>query len=167
MVTHPSITTLPMPTSSAPQLIRTSTIQTSGSFSPAQMNPYAMHSAKANLKIDSDLEAIASNWTQEDFKPVTISERPPNSICISCIYWAEKNECYVTSVDTISLLEQLVASPARFTVEKKNRIRRNLEEFRPLTVSKAKADSEEFFKIIMAFPDPKPRNIKKHVKVFP
>ncbi|CAJ2512555.1 Uu.00g055700.m01.CDS01 [Anthostomella pinea] len=188
-ITRPSITTLPMPTSSAPQLIRTSTIQTSGSSSAAQMNPYAMYSAKANLKINGDLETMASNWTQEEwenrrrivmfnkkqqgstlstsFKPVTVSERPPNSICISCIYWAEKNECYVTSVDTISLLEQLVASPARFTVEEKNRIRRNLEGFRPLTVSKAKADSEEFFKIIMAFPNPKPRNIEKDVKVFP
>jgi hypothetical protein len=68
-------------------------------------------------------------------------------------------------VDTIYLLEQLVA--ARFTVEEKNRIRRNLEGFRPLTVSKAKPDSEEFFKLIMGFPSPKPRNIEKDVKVFP
>ena len=101
------------------------------------------------------------------FKPVGVNERPTNSICISCIYYAEKNECFVTSVDTIYLLEQLVAAPNRFTVEEKNRIRRNLEGFRPQTVSKAKAESEEFFKIIMAFPNPKPRNIEKDVKVFP
>jgi hypothetical protein len=99
------------------------------------------------------------------FSPVTVDERPPNSICISCIFWEDKNECFVTSVDTIYLLEQLVA--ARFTVEEKNRIRRNLEGFRPLTVSKAKPDSEEFFKLIMGFPSPKPRNIEKDVKVFP
>jgi hypothetical protein len=86
------------------------------------------------------------------------------SICISCIYWEERAECFVTSVDTIFLLEQLVA--ARFTVEEKNRIRRNLEGFRPLTVSKGKQESEEFFKVIMAFPTPKPRNIEKDVKVF-
>lgn len=73
--------------------------------------------------------------------------------------------CYVTSVDTISLLESLVA--VRFTVEEKNRIRRNLEGFRPETVSKVKADSEDFFKLIMGFPNPKPRNIEKDVKVFP
>ncbi|KAI1503386.1 hypothetical protein F5X99DRAFT_113690 [Biscogniauxia marginata] len=188
-ITRPSITTLPMPASSAPQLIRTSTLQTSGSSSSGQLHPYAFHSTKAVLKINGELESMASNWTQEEwenrrrivmfnkkqqgstlsttFKPVTVSERPPNSICISCIYWREKGECFVTSVDTISLLEQLVAAPARFTVEEKNRIRRNLEGFRPLTVSKAKADSEEFFKIIMAFPNPKPRNIEKDVKVFP
>ncbi|CAJ2508697.1 Uu.00g137230.m01.CDS01 [Anthostomella pinea] len=95
-ITRRSITTLPMPMSSAPQLIRTSTIQTSGSSSPSQMKPYAMYSAKANLKINGDLEAMASNWTQEEwenrrrivmfnrkqqgstlstsFKPVTVSE---------------------------------------------------------------------------------------------
>ena len=98
------------------------------------------------------------------FTPVSVDDRPPNSVCISCIYWEEKQECFVTSVDTIYLLEQLVA--ARFTVEEKNRIRRNLEGFRPLTVSKGKSDSEEFFKVIMAFPAPKPRNIEKDVKVF-
>ena len=98
------------------------------------------------------------------FQAVSPDDRPPNSVCISCIYWEEKNECFVTSVDTIYLLEQLVA--ARFTVEEKNRIRRNLEGFRPLTVSKGKPDSEEFFKVIMAFPAPKPRNIEKDVKVF-
>ncbi|KAI1453841.1 hypothetical protein F4805DRAFT_355129 [Annulohypoxylon moriforme] len=184
-----SITTLPVPTSSAPQLIRTSTLQASGSSGGGQLNPYALYSTKAILEINGDLESMASGWTQEEwenrrrivmfskkqrgstlttsFKPVAANERPPNSICISCIYWAEKEECYVTSVDTISLLEQLVAAPGRFTVEEKNRIRRNLEGFRPLTVSKAKTDSEEFFKVIMGFPAPKPRNIEKDVKVFP
>lgn len=71
----------------------------------------------------------------------------------------------MTSVDTIYLLESLVAN--HFTVEEKNRIRRNLEGYRPMTVSKGKPDSENFFKIIMGFPSPKPRNIEKDVKVFP
>ncbi|KAL7629874.1 hypothetical protein AAE478_001397 [Parahypoxylon ruwenzoriense] len=184
-----SITTLPVRTSSTPQLIRTSTLQASGSSAGGQLNPYALYSTKAVLEINGDLESMVSGWTQEEwenrrrivmfskkqqgstlstsFKPVTVNERPPNSICISCIYWLEKDECFVTSVDTISLLEQLVAAPGRFTVEEKNRIRRNLEGFRPLTVSKAKPDSEEFFKVIMGFPNPKPRNIEKDVKVFP
>lgn len=71
----------------------------------------------------------------------------------------------MTSVDTIFLLESIIA--VGFTVEEKNRIRRNLEGFRPMTVSKAKSDSEDFFKVIMGFPNPKPRNIEKDVKVFP
>jgi hypothetical protein len=143
--------------------------------------------AKAMLKIEGELSTMSDKWSDDEwqtkrrlvqfrrsqagsvitatFEPVTLENRVPNSICVSCIYWEEKQECYVTSVDTISLLESLVA--VRFTVEEKNRIRRNLEGFRPATVSKTKADSEEFFKLIMGFPNPKPRNIEKDVKVFP
>ncbi|ORX73820.1 hypothetical protein DL89DRAFT_218431, partial [Linderina pennispora] len=84
---------------------------------------------------------------------------------VSCIYWEEKHDFFITSVDCIYLLESLIA--VRFTVEEKNRIRRNLEGFRPLTVSKCKVESAEFFKLIMSFPNPKPRNIEKDVKVFP
>jgi hypothetical protein len=175
-----------------PPLIRTSTITQLPTTSGALMqsfNPYALSlgNQKANLEIDGELNTVADNFTPEEcevkrrlvqfrrsqqgstitttFEPVSLDERAPNSICVSCIWWAEKNECYVTSVDTIRLLEALVA--VRFTVEEKNRIRRNLEGFRPATVSKAKQDSEEFFKLIMGFPDPKPRKIEKDVKVFP
>ncbi|EGE83965.1 hypothetical protein RJZ56_007426 [Blastomyces dermatitidis] len=171
-----------------PILIRTSTIQHLAGAGPNQaFNPYAMYPSKAVLKIDGDLDSMTENWSPEertskrrlvhftrrqsgsiihaDFKAVAPADRAPNSICISCIYWDGKKECYVTSVDTIYLLESLVG--VRFTVEEKNRIRRNLEGFRPLTVSKAKPDSEDFFKVIMGFPNPKPRNIEKDVKVFP
>lgn len=178
-----------------PPLIRTSTLQqppspaatTAGASAGGSFNPYAMYPHKAVLKISGDLDSMADNWSggewdaqrrlvqfwrlqsgstiSTNFKPTAPEDRPPNSICISCIWWEEKKECFVTSVDTIYLLESLVA--LRFTVEEKNRIRRNLEGFRPLTVSKAKSDSEEFFKIIMGFPNPKPRNIEKDVKVFP
>ncbi|KAF7715556.1 Transcriptional regulator medusa [Penicillium ucsense] len=176
------------PSTGNPTLIRTSTLQqASGLGNSASFNPYAMYPTKAVLKLNGDLNSMAVGWSTEerqsqrrlvqftrsqngstinaDFKPVTPEERAPNSICISCIHWEGKDECFVTSVDTIYLLESLVA--VRFTVEEKNRIRRNLEGFRPLTVSKAKADSEEFFKVIMGFPAPKPRNIEKDVKVFP
>ena len=158
-----------------------------GSLSTQGFNPYAIFPSKAVLKIEGDLDKMSDNWTDEEweanrrlvqftrkqsgsvihtsFQPVTLEERAANSICVSCIWWEEKQECFVTSVDTIYLLESLVG--VRFTVEEKNRIRRNLEGFRPATVSKAKQDSEEFFKIIMGFPNPKPRNIEKDVKVFP
>ncbi|ORY70487.1 uncharacterized protein BCR38DRAFT_504073 [Pseudomassariella vexata] len=187
-ITRPTITSLPAPMHNSTLLVRTSTLQ-SQSPNSGQYNPYQLFPQKAQLKINGDLESMANGWSKEEwenrrrivlftkklqgsvvttsFRPVSVNERPSHSICISCIWWAEKGECYVTSVDTIHLLEQLVAAPSRFTVEEKNRIRRNLEGFRPLTVSKAKADSEEFFKIIMAFPNPKPRNIEKDVKVFP
>ena len=150
-------------------------------------NPYTLGPSKANLKLDGDLDSMCKDWSTEEidcrrrlvefkrkqngstieagFGPVTPQDRAASSITISCILWKEKKEYYVTSVDTIYLLEALVG--VRFTVEEKNRIRRNLEGFRPATVSKSKLDSEEFFKVIMGFPHPKPRNIEKDVKVFP
>jgi hypothetical protein len=194
-ISRPSLSSLPSPGLQAnPPLIRTSTIQQTpspattphGGHPGQHFNAYALYPHKAKLEIQGDLEAMAIHWSEEEFEsrrrlvhfrrsqsgstitttfsPVSVDDRPPNSVCISCIFWEEKQECFVTSVDTIYLLEQLVA--ARFTVEEKNRIRRNLEGFRPLTVSKGKPESEEFFKVIMAFPAPKPRNIEKDVKVF-
>jgi hypothetical protein len=188
---RPALSALPSPLAANPPLVRTSILQTpSPATTPSgaqSFNPYPPYSAKAQLKIMGDLDLLIDSWTLEEweskrrivmfkrsqsgstitttFKPVAVDARPPNSTCISCIWWEERKECFVTSVDTIYLLEQLVA--AKFTVEEKNRIRRNLEGFRPLTVSKAKAESEEFFKLIMGFPNPKPRNIEKDVKVFP
>ena len=152
-------------------------------------NPYTLYSpdSKARLHLDGNLDDVAQNWSTEelearrkiiifnrdqkgndiyaDFKVVSQNDWKNHPRSVSCIWWAEKKEAYVTSVDTILLLEALVA--ARFTVEEKNRIRRNLEGFKPDTVSKAKPETEEFFKVIMGFPNPKPRNIEKDVKVFP
>ncbi|KAI8941664.1 hypothetical protein NX059_002876 [Plenodomus lindquistii] len=180
---------LPSPSAlAAPVLVRATTLPQAGGASTAQpFNPYSMYQTKAVLKIDGDLDKMSEDWPQEEldakrrlvefkrsqhgstittsFAPVAPEARATRSICVSCIWWEEKDECFITSVDTIYLLEQLVN--VRFTVEEKNRIRRNLEGFRPLTVSKAKPDSEDFFKIIMGFPNPKPRNIEKDVKVFP
>jgi hypothetical protein len=194
-ISGPTFPTLPAPSSLAnPSLIRTSTLQQTpsppttphGGNRGQHFNAYALYPHKAKLEIQGDLNAMAREWSEDEFetrrrlvhfrreqsgstittsfKPVAIDERPSQSVCISCIYWAEKHECFVTAVDTIYLLEQLVT--ARFTVEEKNRIRRNLEGFRPLTVSKGKLDTNRFFKVIMAFPTPKPRNIEKDIKVF-
>ena len=174
-----------------PPLIRTSILQPQqSSFRTPGFNPYTIYpSAKAKLEIQGDLMHMANraNWTEEEkkvqrrlvefsrrqedsvihasFKSVSLEERTQGANCVSCIFWEERGECFVTSVDTIQLLEGLVG--VRFTVEEKNRIRRNLEGFKPLTVSKQKEDSESFFRLIMGFPNPKPRNIEKDVKVFP
>lgn len=183
--------------SANPPLVRTTALQSSptssltGTGPGTPFNPYAIYpsNTKAVLKLEGDLNSMAESWTPDEweakrrlvrfqrsqngstitatFSPVTPEEhaRAPGSIYVNCIWWEEKQMCYVTSVDTIQLLEALVA--VRFTVEEKNRIRRNLEGFRPLTVSKTRPDCDEFFKIIMGFPSPKPRNIEKDVKVFP
>ncbi|KAI9303747.1 hypothetical protein BJ944DRAFT_267876 [Cunninghamella echinulata] len=87
-----------------------------------------------------------------------------DNLVVSCIYWQERNDFFITSVDCIQLIEGLIG--VEFTVEEKNRIRRNLEALRPLTAAKTRPESVEFFKLIMSFPSPKPRNIEKDVKVF-
>ncbi|KAJ2803713.1 hypothetical protein H4S07_004402, partial [Coemansia furcata] len=158
-----------------------------GSMPLMGYNSYASLLNKANLMFENNLDSMMIDWSLEErecrrrlvqfwrrhesnnifctFKAVPAADRVPNSIVVSCIYWEAKQDFFVTSVDCIHLLESLIA--VRFTVEEKNRIRRNLEGFRPLTVSKCKADSADFFKLIMSFPNPKPRNIEKDVKVFP
>ncbi|KAG0215542.1 hypothetical protein BGX28_009590 [Mortierella sp. GBA30] len=175
-----------MPSSSSYMASSHSSSMASG-MSVGNYNQYASMLNKANLKFTGNMDDMAINWSGEEwdshrrlvqfwrrqdgndihcnFAPVAPADRQPNSIVVSCIYWAEKNDCFLTSVDCIYLLESLIA--VRFTVEEKNRIRRNLEGFRPITVSKCKPESAEFFKLIMSFPNPKPRNIEKDVKVFP
>ncbi|KAI8396409.1 hypothetical protein FOFC_20957, partial [Fusarium oxysporum] len=137
----------------APQLVRTSTI-TANTGSNASYRHISLYSVKAVLKIEGKLESMAKNWTSEEWA---------NRRRIVLFRKTQKGSTHLL----IHLLEQLIAAPNRFSVEEKNRIRRNLEGFHPQTVSKAKPDSEEFFKIIMGFPNPKPRNIQKDVKVFP
>lgn len=154
-------------------------------------DPFAHLLNKANLVFEGDLETMTKDWTPEEWEnqrrlvqfwrrqegnevtsrfepfymPTDKSKDISKLIIVSCIYYKEKNDYYVTSVDCIYLLEHLIG--VKFTVEEKNRIRRNLEGYKPLTVSKLKPESAEFFKLIMGFPNPKPRNIEKDVKVFP
>lgn len=179
-----------------PQLMRATQIPGSIAPAPMMPSHDPMYSPpggssggapRAKLELHGNLTEMAVGWSHDEwrsgrrlvqfwrrqegttihatFRPILPSQYVPNSIVISCIFREDKNECFVTSVDTIYLLEALVAS--RFTVEEKNRIRRNLEGFRPITVSKNKRECERFFKLIMSFPNPKPRNIEKDVKVFP
>ncbi|KAF8647177.1 hypothetical protein AX16_007006 [Volvariella volvacea WC 439] len=97
-------------------------------------------------------------------EPIPQEDYCESDSVISCIYREETKNCFVTSVDIIYLLERLTND--EFPVEEKNRIRRNLEGLRPTTVSKHKVGFEDFFQRIMEFPDPKPRNIEKDLKVF-
>ncbi|KAL7004847.1 hypothetical protein EMMF5_005580 [Cystobasidiomycetes sp. EMM_F5] len=173
-------------TENVPHLYRSSQIPTGSDGQPGSPT-YVSMTTKAVLQFDSDPNLMAIGWSHDEwlvkrrlvrfwrkqdgnvitstFRPIGLNEVTPETIVISCIFREDKNECFVTSVDTIYLLEALVA--VRFTVEEKNRIRRNLEGFKPITVSKTKIDSGGFFNLIMSFPNPKPRNIEKDVKVFP
>lgn len=138
------------------------------------------------LELVTPLESMCKGWDEEElgigrrlirfsrrqegYKLIVSCERikqqeyVEGDTVISCIYRADTDSCFVTSVDIIFLLESLVGEG--FDIEEKNRIRRNLEGFRPKTVSKNRVGSEDFFQQIMDFPTPKPRNIEKDLKVF-
>ncbi|KIR54295.1 transcriptional regulator Medusa [Cryptococcus gattii Ru294] len=172
---------------SQPNLMRSSHVI---GGAPAQSTSTTLISSghKAALSITGDLGTVGKGWTTEEwhtrrrlvqfwrrqegttihtqFRVISQSEwsSSQSSIVISCVFWEEKNSCYITSVDIIYLLEALVGT--HFTVEEKNRIRRNLEGFRPITVDKSKPDTESFFAEIMNLPNPRPRNIEKNVKVY-
>lgn len=159
---------------------------------PTYENRAVLEIKRAVLEIREDLNAMSGmngNWTPEErsaerrivrfwreyhgstinlfFIPLRADEQtlPPemDELRISCIYWEADRGYYVTSVDTIALLE-LVLDGATNSIEEKNRIRRNLETYNPECISKAK--DERFFELIMGFPEPKPSKIKKDVKVF-
>jgi len=54
---------------------------------------------------------------------------------------------------------------ASFDVQEKNRIRRNLEGYHPVTIKK-EGDTFLFFNQLMSYHEPKTRNIEKDIKVF-
>lgn len=140
-----------------------------------------------DLKIIGDINSVMYSWTAEErdmgrrlvqfwrqkeqtnitcvFKPVLTTQLDqPMTTIVSCIYWMERNDFFITSVDLIALIESLLG--INFNVDEKNRVRRNLEGFRPVTIGKSKPESANFFKLIMSYPDPKPRNIERDLKVF-
>ena len=167
--------------------------RSAGSSPDAGPRPYPLSINPAVLVVQGYLDAMAmqANWTPEEravkrrlvrfwrqhngttinvyFRPLRADERSlphdKNERRISCIYCEKEDKCYITSVDTIFLLELLV-DYREFHTNEKNRVRRNLESFDPETVSKSKPEKESLFELIMGFSDPKPSKIKKDVKVF-
>lgn len=144
-------------------------------------------SQSAKLVIDGNLNSVTTNWTHHEevagrrivwftryqegaevrlrFKVIEPDEWASDMTAISCIFERKRRVFYVTSVDCITLLELIIDQ--KFSVEEKNRIRRNLEVCKPTTVSKNKPELAHFFSLIMSFGPPRPRNIEKDVKVFP
>jgi hypothetical protein len=160
-----------------PQLVRASTLNLSH------------HQSALNVPVTvnflGDIFSMTSDWTQDElmnsrrlvsinciqnynhlslqFSPVAQDDYVTGSPVLSCIYWRRSGRFYLTSVELISLLEHLVN--CKFPVEEKNRIRRNLQSIKPLTISKTNEEYHELFDLIMNFSRPKPRRIEKDVKV--
>ncbi|ODV77017.1 uncharacterized protein CANTADRAFT_56973, partial [Suhomyces tanzawaensis NRRL Y-17324] len=98
------------------------------------------------------------------FDPIKKEQYDHTSPIISCIFWKEKDLHIVTSVDIILILEYLVQES--FSIEEKNRIRRNLQSLKPQTISRTNKQFGRFFKLLMSMEDPRPRNIEQDLKVF-
>jgi hypothetical protein len=172
-----------------PPLTRTSTRQQQRESQATSTNNNPLFSpftlSKVTLYIQDNLQTVCTGWSEKElevrrrlvkfqrfqkgseittsFRPVSIGKRTPKSYYVSCILSDDSKRCYITFVDTFQLLEFLIG--VRFTREEKNRFSRNLEEYKPITISRK--NEEDCYKLIIGFPDPKPVNIKKKsVKVF-
>lgn len=175
-----------------PRLVRTTSLQmnrTNLYNNVSGASPYQ----RVNLQVVGDLATMTENWTPQEFqekrrlvkfdwtqngpnlrvefKPIELDQFDNLYTVVSCLLWqnaeandAVKTKFYVTSVDVIQLLENLVSQ--RFAVEEKNRIRRNLQGLRPLTIARSKKNYADFFQQIMKYQIARPRNIEKDVKVF-
>ena len=161
---------------------------------PTYHNRAVLETKRVVLEIQGNLDAMSGmngNWTPEEhsaerrvvrfwreyhgssinlfFIPLRADEQalPPemDELRISCIYREEKSDYYITSVDTIALLELILDAGPGDNTQEKNRIRRNIDSYH-IKPCISKANSERFFELIMGFPDPKPSKIKKDVKVF-
>lgn len=97
---------------------------------------------------------------------------PKSSEVASCIYVPNvasrlQNTCIITSFDFINLIAWMLRKPPWFLVDERNRVRRNLEIFRPETLYKEGPYEEwDIFKQVTSYQHPKPWNIQKDFKVF-
>jgi hypothetical protein len=153
--------------------------------SVADLQTWSQDELKIGRRLVHFKRNITNNRINLSFKVIKPEERQPNQLTISCILWERrewneaeqrhrtKRSCYVTSVDTISILDHILTQRQnhKFPTEEKNRIRRNLEHYKPLTVKKPDPNQpheglDALYTVIMGFPQPKPRNIEKDIKVF-
>ncbi|KAB8227282.1 uncharacterized protein BDW43DRAFT_294515 [Aspergillus alliaceus] len=111
-------------------------------------------------------EVVQENTRKVVLSPITQDKWRPNTKCISCIYWREQHEHYITSVDVLLLLE--VVSGLSFAAADRIRIRRTLERFKPITINRKERDSwtDEISRLILNLPAPKPMIIQKSTKIF-
>ncbi|RHZ45975.1 hypothetical protein Glove_640g14 [Diversispora epigaea] len=139
---------------------------------------------KTKITIEGDLQQVTKNWSAEDYRKrrrlvkftrqvegneikasfsvLRPDEEAGNGTYVSCIWEENKGKFCVTSVDIINLVGGLTG--VRVTKAEQTRMRRNIETFKPKTVGKSKNGG--LYGTIMSFPNPRPQNIEKDIKVF-
>lgn len=101
------------------------------------------------------------------FIPISGNEQDDGDVVVSCLLPPEQSDCFITSVDFIRLIALLVAPTGKnLSINAKNRIRRNLEVFHPVTIKKTDSKTAALFNYLMCMRDPKPVTISKDIKIF-
>ena len=141
------------------------------------LSQWTLQECQENRRIVAFHKIARGDVIQLDCFPVPAQEYKESMITISCIRWIPSpphelnhklaGKCVFTSVDIILLLERLTRDNGQplFSVQEKNRIRRNLEGYHPKTVKK-EGVTLRFFNQVMSYTQPKARNIEKDIKVF-
>ena len=128
----------------------------------------AQNWSPAELNVQRRLVYVTSYWEKNtlciEFRSLTPEVLRTYHTCISCIWWQEKEEYIITSVDLYRLLESFLGT--KFALEGFNQFQRIHDDFRPLTVSEAKGN-REFFQLLVEFSKPNVARTGKIVEVFP
>ncbi|KAJ3039800.1 hypothetical protein HK097_002732 [Rhizophlyctis rosea] len=106
------------------------------------------------VKLDRSPDSNEPQKIRFTFTPFSQTAQINKEVVVSCIMWdhGHRQGCYITSVDVLYLLESIMLK----SIEEKNRIRRNIENLGPTTISKNKQDTATFFaQIMVTSPHPK------------
>lgn len=88
-----------------------------------------------------------------------------NPLAISCIWWQEKDEYFVTSCDIVRIVEGLIG--VSLNKQHKNRMRRQLQSYSPMTIGRRYGEEiNTFYLQLIGFTTPSVKTIDKDIKVF-
>ena len=126
------------------------------------------------------LDALSTRWTAEEQaakrRIVGFSHEWCNNVitidfhwaaaeperCVSCIWWEERKEAFITCIDLVRIVESLTSVP--FDNLEKSRIRYDFDRFKAEKVDGL--EHPEFWKTIIQFDIPKPFTHKRDLKLF-
>ncbi|KAJ9137695.1 hypothetical protein NKR23_g8978 [Pleurostoma richardsiae] len=154
-------------------------------ISDSRGTPLPVSQKKVRLCVVDDLDSMAYGWTPQElnqkrrivmfegtqtadvltvsFRAATVADQLPSGIFVSCIWWADKRACFLTSADTVRLLEGLLQ--ISYTKGEKDRMRSLFQSFRPHTVSKNERKTHDFFRVLRSFGEPKPYHSARPTKL--
>ncbi|KAI9280523.1 hypothetical protein BY458DRAFT_553391 [Sporodiniella umbellata] len=126
-----------------------------------------VHFKSVTTQVDPTIPLRKIEVDCEPFIDLGVYQLPPGECLISCIYYKQQEDFFITSTDIIRLLESVLS--VEFTKEEKNRMRRNIQYMGPITITRdnTKQNSDAMFsRQLMAYKCPAARKIDKDIKIF-